>query len=284
MALKERIARFIRKEVEVVPFATTFVLRVVDVDGRDTKIKSFGVNAKQDPKTQGEALAGEVFEMAADVAKSMVGMARFRLYAKVGKGEFRSQFPFVVRGGAQVAMSDGAPGGMVTESEPATPTGIVGQAMRHNEAIMRMMIESLGSMTEGLRQENEALRARVVRSEEVWQQGREKLEELMDRSLERQIKQTQELASEERKDRMLSVLTDQVGPQVARQIPSVMAKMGLLPEAAAAASRAGGAPSLGEGEKGELREILSSLDEKAANTLQESLGPEKLLRLMALLQ
>lgn len=282
MALKERIARFVRKEVEVVPFASTFVLRVVDVDGRDTKIKSFATNAKQDPKTQGEAIAGEVFEMAADVAKSMIGMARFRLYAKVGKGEFRSQFPFVVRGGAQVAMSDGGPGGMVTESEPATPTGIVGQAMRHNEAIMRMMIESLGSMTEGLRQENEALRARVVRSEEVWQQGREKLEELMDRSLDRQIKQTQELAAEERKDRMLSVLTDQVGPQVARQIPGVLAKMGLLTEGAAPAP--GTAPALSEGDKGELREILSSLDEKAANTLQESLGPEKLLRLMALLQ
>lgn len=282
MALKERIARFIRKEVEVVPFATTFVLRVVDVDGRDTKIKSFAANPKLDAKTQGEAIAGEVFEMAADVAKSMVGMARFRLYAKVGKGEFRSQFPFVVRGGAQVAMGDGGPGGMVTESEPATPTGIVGQAMRHNEAIMRMMIESLGAMTEGLRQENEALRSRVVRAEEVWAQGREKLEELMDRSLERNLKQTQELAAEERKDRALAMLTEQFGPQVARQLPAVMQRLGLVAKPVEGESSSGPA-ALGEGDKAELREILSNLDEKAAGTLQESLGPEKLMRLMAIL-
>jgi len=284
MALKERLARFIRKEIEVVPAASTFTLRVVDVDGRDNKIKSFPVNPKLDPRTQAEALAGEIFEMSADVAKSMVGMARFRLFAKVKSQEFRAQYPFVVRGQAMLS-PDGLPPpmGLVTESEPATPTGMVGQVMRHNEAIMRMMIESMGAMTEGLRQENEALRSRVIRAEEVWQAGREKLEDLMDRSMDRQIKETKELAHEARKDRLVTAATDQFMPHLAKTLPALIAKVSGGAVAGDADGGDGAAPSLPGNEKGELREILMGLDDEAADTLQKSLGPDKLQRLMQLL-
>ena len=286
MALKERLARFIRKEIEVVPAASLFTLRVVDVHGRDTKIKAFSVNPKLDPKTQAEALAGEIFEMSADVAKSMIGMARFRLFAKVKREEFRSQYPFVVRGGAMHSLTpDGLPPppGMVTESEPATPTGMVGQVMRHNEAIMRMMIESMGAMTEGLRQENEALRSRVIRAEEVWQAGREKLEDLMDRSMDRHIKETKELAHEARKDRLLTAATDQFMPHIAKTLPALIAKVSGGALGGGAEGGDGAAPSLPGDEKGELREILMGLDDEAADTLQKSLGPDKLQRLMQLL-
>lgn len=286
MALKERLTRFIRKEIEVVPAASLFTLRVVDVDGRDTKIQAFTVNPKLDPKTQAEAIAGEVFEMSSDVAKSMIGMARFRLFAKVKREEFRSQYPFVVRGGAMHSLTpDGLPPppGMVTESEPATPTGMVGQVMRHNEAIMRMMIESMGSMTEGLRQENEALRSRVIRAEEVWQAGRDKLEDLMDRSMERHIKETKELAGEARKDRLLTAATDQFMPHIAKTLPALIAKVSGGALGGEAAGGDGAAPSLPGDEKGELREILMGLDDEAADKLQKSLGPDKLQRLMQLL-
>lgn len=282
MALKERIARFIRKELETVPVATGFTLRVVDVDGRDNLIKRFPVGRSMvDPKAMSEAIANEVFEVSQDVARSMVGLARFRLFAKEKAGEFRAQFPFVVRGSAQVPLSDGGPvPGLVTESEPATPTGIVGQAMRHNEALMRMMIESMGAMTEGLRQENEALRARVVKAEEVWLEGRMKLEELLDRSVSRKIQESKELAGEERKDLLLRKLAEEVVPQVGRQIPGVLQHIGLLP---GAAELPPAQPEEIAELKKELRGILSSLPQDAADKLTTSLPPEKAERLLELL-
>jgi hypothetical protein len=282
MAIKERLARFMRKELEQVPFATSFILRVYDVDGRENLIKRFPVPKSGDPKHAAEAIATEVFEMGQDVARSMVGLARFRLLAKVTKGEFRAQFPFVLRGSAQLPLGEGGPGGMmpgmVTESEPATPTGIVGQAMRHNEALMRMMIESMGAMTEGLRQENEALRSRVVRAEEVWQQGREKLEDLMDRSMDRDIKAQKELAGLQHREALVGKLVEEVIPQVSKQIPSVMKHFGML-----GSGEAKELPPDVTNMRNELREILGSLPEDAAKTLQEKLPPEKLARLAELL-
>jgi hypothetical protein len=282
MALQERIARFVRKELETVPVASGFTLRVVDVDGRDNLIKRFGVSKMLvDAKSASEAIAAEVFETSQDVARSMVGLARFRLFAKAKKGEFRSQFPFVVRGSAQVPLSDGGNlPGLVTESEPATPTGIVGQAMRHNEALMRMMIESMGAMTEGLRQENDALRVRVSKAEEVWLEGRMKLEELLDRSVSRKIQEAKELAGEERKDLILKKLAEEVVPQVGRQIPGVLQHIGLLPgDAQLPAAQPEEMAEL----KRELRGILSSLPQDAADKLTTSLPPEKAERLLELL-
>jgi len=281
MAIKERLSRFMRKELEQIPLATSFILRVYDVDGRENLIKKFSVpKGEHDPKHIAESIAGEVFEMAQDVARSMVGLARFRLLAKAVKGEFRSQFPFVVRGSAQIPFSEGGTGlpGMVTESEPATPTGIVGQAMRHNEALMRMMIESMGAMTEGLRQENEALRSRVVRAEEVWQQGREKLEDLMDRSMDRHIREQKELASITHREALVGKLVEEVIPQVSKQIPSVMKHFGML-----GSGEAKELPADVTNMRNELREILGSLPEDAAKTLQEKLPPEKLARLAEML-
>jgi len=279
MALKERIARFIRKEIEVVPAATSFTLRVHDVDGRDNLIKRFPVGKNVEPKIAAEAIAGEIFEASQDVARSMIGLARFHLFAKENKsGEFRAQFPFVVRGSAQIPIGDGGPGGLVSESEPATPTGIVGQAMRHNEALMRMMIESMGAMTEGLRQENEALRSRVSKAEEVWSQGRQALEDMMDRSLARKVQETKELAGEERKDMLVRKLAEEVIPQVSRQLPGVFQHFGLLPK-----STGQSVPEEVDAMRGELRDILGSLPEDAAKTLQEKMPPEKLARLAELL-
>lgn len=283
MAIKERIARFVRKELEIVPVATSFTLRVVDVDGRDNLIKRFHVGRTMvDAKSASENIAGEVFETSQDVARSMVGLARFRLFAKEKAGEFRAQFPFVVRGSAQLpGLEAGGPvPGLVTESEPATPTGIVGQAMRHNEALMRMMIESMGAMTEGLRQENEALRARVVKAEEVWLEGRLKLEELLDRSVGRKIQEAKELAGEERKDLLIKRVTDEIVPAVGKQLPSVMQHIGLLPKDLQLPAAS---PEEMSDLKRELREILSSLPQEAADKLTTSLAPEKAERLLQLL-
>jgi hypothetical protein len=298
MALKERIARFLKKELEIVPSATSFALRVVDVDGRDTlinrwKVADEGGVVRGDPKTMSEAIAGEIFEASQDVARSMVGMARFRLFAKETRGEFRAQFPFTVRGSAQIpglAAESGIPGlpgatGMVTESEPATPSGIVGQAMRHNEALMRMMIESMGAMTEGLRQENEALRSRVAKAEEVWVEGRMKLEDLLDRSVGRKIQEAKELAGEQRKDLAIRKLTEEVVPVLGKQLPGVLQHLGLLPGKSADGDKQLPAATGEQVDalKKELRDILSSLPDEAQDKLTSSLPDDKAQRLLELL-
>jgi len=258
----------------MVPMATSFVLRVVDVDGRDQRLKKFVV-PKQVPNIAEAAgkLAGEIFELSQDVARTQIGMARFRVHARHGNVA-RAQFPFVVRGQAQLPLGEGA---NVVESEPATPAGMVGQAMRHNEALMRLMMETVGAMTEGLRQENLALRERAAKAEEVWMEGRLKLEELLDRSQARKIQEAKELGGEQRKDLMLRKLADEVIPQVAKQLPGVLEHVGLLPEGSKTAET--DADKL----KAELRGILAKLPADKAELLVGSLSPEDQERLSSLL-
>lgn len=291
-SLQDRIAAWARKQLEIVPSATLFNLRVVDSSTGATDIveKFKPPKAIPNPEEVSRELAADIMLRAKDVAKSMSHIAKFQITACItkqrGVAEKRSAFPFTLRGEAMdgITMQNGVPA--IGETEPPTPAGLTAQLMRHLEAQTRLSIEKDNALFEGILRENQRLQARANQLETAWEQAREAREELLDASLDRKLRHAKAEAEEMRKNQLMLVAKEQFFPQLAKFMPAVIDK--ILPGAVGAASQA--AQTVGPGAtddvaalKKELGEVFSALPEQKQNELLDTVGPEKAEKLLKIL-
>lgn len=293
MSTQDRIAAWAKKQLEIVPAASLFNLRVVDSSTGQTDIveKFRPPKTIPNPEEVGRELAAEIMLRAKDVAKSMSHIAKFQVSACVaskhgrGAAERRSIYPFTLRGEAMQGLSaEGVPA--IGETEPPTNAGVTAQLMRHLEAVMRTSVEKDNALFEGIMRENARLQARANQLEQAWEQAREAREALLDASLDRKLRHQKAEAEEMRKNQLMLVAKEQFFPQLAKFMPAVIDK--ILPGAVNATQQV--TQSVGPGAtddvqalKKELGEVFSALPEQKQNELLETVGPEKAEKLLKIL-
>lgn len=89
------------------------------------------------------------------------------------------------------------------DSDPPTQAGVVGQLMRHNEAMMRIMTSVLQQSMGALAADNESLRATNVKLVKRIERDAELREELTSMAHERDLQTAQVASQEGRKNRLL---------------------------------------------------------------------------------
>lgn len=260
-AVGEKVARWIKARLDEIPSASRFVLRVVSAHNPQGEILF-----KQDvpkvfkPKEFGEEVGLDIMQASRDCAESMSGMVSFTLQAfsrkpsadessKKVQHALRTSLKFVMKGMAQEEL------GLIVESETPDKKGINAMLMRHLENKEQMMNGILIAFTEGVREENSSLRKRVSELEENQTLSRKKHEELLDRSVEREIMRDDASSKRSRKDMMVKKVADEVIPQLATQIPQVLASLGMGPPPST--------KQLGPGDlvKTKVRELFAGLSE-----------------------
>lgn len=298
----ERLTAYVRKEIELVPAATQFNLRVLGSDPMGPasqlagKYKVPEILPTSNLDEVAQKIAGDIMVQAKDLAQSMSLIAKFTvtscLKEKNKPLKSRGFFQFVLQGKAreQVFGMDGNIGG---ESEPPNPTGLLGQLMRHLEAKERIQAEKEGSIMDAILKENQRLQKRVDMVDELWFKQRETLEELLDKSEERKLNRFREAADSQRKDLLTKKVIEEVIPEVAKRIPNILQSFGIKmdgqsPSSPSAQSPAAGLPAAETASKPDetmatIRDALSSLPDGKAEEFFNLLPQEKrekLLRLM----
>lgn len=319
MSQRERLILFVKRQLELVPPATLFNLRHVDVaNGLQDIIEKFTPpKERANLNDVARDMANEMMERARDVAKASSHIAKFTISACVSKGkgsgaaERRASFPFTLRGEAFEGLArdeGGAPRGY-GESEPPTTAGVTAQLMRHLEATNRSHNEIHMAMFEGILRENSRLQDRNKKLEDSWDEARDAREELLDGSIERKLKLRQAELEEERKTHLLGVASKEFMPHLAKYAPMLIEKF-LLPEAAktiaqgamGAAKPANGTPSAppppaeevtpapeasqkseADQKLEEIADILRAIPQEEQIKLLEKLPEEKAMRLLTLL-
>ena len=99
-----------------------------------------------------------------------------------------------------------APEGSTLASEPASERGLLGQAIRHNEFLVRTSFGAMGSAASQLERHNHMLSDQLVRlTEQVFDMQKER-QDLLDRDTERLLEVERFEAERDHRDRMTSEL------------------------------------------------------------------------------
>lgn len=161
-------------------------------------------------------LAQSIWDIAENDASSRaLGMPqRYILWSYRGEsGEMEAQFAFRLSGKTlmrgHLDLGEG--------SEPATERGHVGQMMRHNESLYRMVMLMTDATTGRLAAELQAERQLRSEIEGRWMEAIKLTQELLDRKTEREIFEARETAKARRHDELMSFFTSMM-PIVATHI------------------------------------------------------------------
>lgn len=159
--------------------------------------------------------------------------------------------------------------GDIADVESPTATGLLEQAIRHNEFLMRMAMQGSAGTIEQFARMNESLLVRVDTLEQKRQQHFDEREQLESARHEREIESQQAAAREARRNEMVQNFTTNILPLVAARL------MGGLPT---------GATSGRSPRERLLDSLLSSIadDEAKLGHLAALLTPEQLAMLAEL--
>lgn len=292
-----RTRRFVKAELERVPTAARFSLRVGDVEGHSDLVDAWDVAPRiQDLTKYAEELAAEIMERANDTAAGQVGIVYLHLISHTGgkktkvrgkdvepadpndnKLKRRALLKFVVRG---MAAEEDPTGRLISESEPATKQGFMGLMMRHFESREQTFMGLVRSLTESVVEENTRLRTRVGEMEDRAIQLRQLQDEVADKTMERKMVIAAQEGEEERKRLLMQKLAEEVLPRIAEHIPDVLQKIGIgegrKPEPALPAD-------VSEFRK-EVGDIIRSVPQEQLIEIMQKLPREKRERLVRLVE
>ena len=97
-----------------------------------------------------------------------------------------------------------APEGSALATEPPTATGMVAQAIRHNEFLVKASFGAMGSACTNLERQNAMMAEQLMRQTEQIFQMQQERQDLLDRDAERLLKIEQFEADRDHRDRMTS--------------------------------------------------------------------------------
>lgn len=172
------------------------------------------------PRTSGDApaIARAVVEAATTDAEDTGGLCRYSITAETQGGAVKQRM--------DLRMNSAKGSGDVAPEDPPTAAGLVGQAMRHQEAGAKLALESVGMvfglMEKMLGVQNTQIERYQAREERVMEMA----ERLSGADHERKLEITRTQATAE----MRSKAIEKLGPLV----PAVMAKLLKLPPSAVA--------------------------------------------------
>jgi hypothetical protein len=210
-------------------------------------------------------LAQSIWDMAEnDAGTRALGMPqRYVIWSYRGESsEMDSQFAFALRGKAitrsNMEMGDA--------SDPSTERGHVGQMMRHNESLHRMMMLMNDATNGRLIAELQAERQLRSEIEGRWMEAIKLTQELLDRKSERELFEARELAKSRRHDELMGLFTSML-PVMASQF---LGQKGFGSSATATMRDAG------------IGKILKNLSEEEAMGILNSLKGQNQLAFMEL--
>lgn len=297
---EENLRRFLKRELETVPWPRDFVLRSLQMDAPErviARLKPDSEKWRESPAEEVRRLVVEILDMSKVEAQGAFHILKLELRCCIkeegnDRKSYRASMTWSERGLARDVGNNGTSFG---EAEPPTNTGVTSQLMRHNEVLMRMATEGMSAIMDSLKQENADLRRWRAKDEEEWAQRRLAMEKLLDRASDRDIKTMREKSDQARKDELMKQLATNFFPVIQKYIPGLIDKVigGLgmggagvvkLPENATPAELAQAEEQKTEAEqlRKELREIVAALPEEQSNALFESLPEEQKMKLIGL--
>ena len=166
-----------------------------------------------DHKKEATRIAAKIWSAASTHASAFGGQQqRYKVVAESDLGIILGSMPVVIG-----MLARGLGGIDHSPIEVATPAGLLGQLMRHNEATMRTLTEALGAVLGPLVATNEQQQRRLNAYEEQRIEILEKLENLHTLQHERDMEVIRLGAQTERKNKLTERLAVEVIPRLASQ-------------------------------------------------------------------
>jgi hypothetical protein len=156
---------------------------------------------KSDEARDPQELAQEIQDRAEDDVQSRITgqPQRYVVYAFRGDADIHeSQHGFLVRP-RSVRHGD--------DSEPPNERGIVGQSMRHNEGMHRLLLNGCEALVGRLAADLDRERTARVKAEELNWSMHDRYQQLLDKEHERRLAEAKELMKARRMDELLGVAT-----------------------------------------------------------------------------
>lgn len=232
--IQDNLQRFIRREMEIVPFVRSFKLVLIDVNDMAQTINRFSVSYEKKIDEEAMRLMMEMFTEADSVMESFDSTCRFEVlaYAKPGdenegssrverKLPVRARFPFRMAAKTQIG------GRALGETEPPTEKGLIGQTMRHAEVIMRLHTEGEQASRGALISENLRLQARVEALELERERYLKLKEEMLTVASVRGIQEAEANAKIERNRMLTARLMNDFMPLLKNAAPEMLKRLGL---------------------------------------------------------
>lgn len=255
---KRGLEQFMRQQIfreRQIPLEK-FVLRHAKVGTRGMEIDEFPItgtiNGDQVPY-----MVDDVLSRAQSYADGLGSkLQNFSLEALVEGAKTGSKFAFRLRGESED--EDGEDG-----EEAPTEKGLTSQLMRHNEALMRMLVMTTGSSVQHLQRQLEASGKTIQELVQAQNESRKLIEQANTEQHERDMQMLLTSGQEERKAVLFK--------QVEALLPIVMKKIT-------------GAPLLSEKETSLIGPFMSSLTEDQIRSIASNLSPEQQIALFKVYQ
>lgn len=209
-----------------------------------------------------DPLVNEILNEAWDDAESLGGIQKYKVEAYFGtKKRAGRKKRFSMHAGEDASDSE--------FSEPANGKGLVAQQMRHNEALMKMSVNSFGQMMKMLGSQLEKTQAALDDALEKNYQMIELRERLLSEQEERELQRVMVMKQEDRKDELVE--------GVKLLLPSVVRRVSgkLLPENANADDNLA---------VESLKALASSLSQEQIQAIMSSLKPQQTVAFMEVLK
>lgn len=250
---KRGLEQFIRQQLfreRQIPLEK-FVLRHAKTGTRGIEIDEFPING---PVTGDQVpyMVDDILQRAQCYADGLGSKVQgFALEALVEGAKTGSKFTFRLRGESDEEDEEGG------EDAP-TEKGLTSQLMRHNEALMRMLVMTTGSSVQHLQKQLEASGRTINELVQAQNEQRKLIEQANTEQHERDMQMLLTSGQEERKASLFK--------QLEGLLPMVMRKMV-------------GAPLLSEKESSVIGPFLSSLSEEQIRNIAGQLSPEQQIAL-----
>lgn len=205
-----------------------------------------------------DPLTNELLSEAYEDAESLGGIQKYKVEAYFGtKKRAGRKKRFAMHAGEDASDNE--------LSEPANNKGLVSQQMRHNEALMKMTVNSFGQMMKMLGSQLEKTQAALDDALEKNYQMIELREKLLSEQEERELTRVMAMKQEDRKDELVGA--------VKVMLPSVVKRVSgkLLPENASADK---------DMALESLKALAQSLSQDQIRGIMASLKPEQTVAFM----